>query len=144
LAKLFPDVKPGSSTTHARPPPKDPAKLAKLRAIELMKMNHKAVPADPSHAKGSGIQAADKIHLRVIYAPPGGSKSEKVLWYRKDIVGGKAVDLAARALLVSREDGRGLKFVHGHETADAVDLKNSVTLGVQVQDGDEVQLVKEG
>jgi hypothetical protein len=83
LAKLFPDAKSGASTSRVRPLPKDPAKLAKLRAIELMKMKHKAVPADPGHAKGSGIQAADKIHLRVIYDPCGGTKSEKVLWYRK-------------------------------------------------------------
>jgi hypothetical protein len=46
-------------------------------------MKHKAVSADPSLAKGSGIQAADKIHLRVVYASSGGTKSEKVLWYRK-------------------------------------------------------------
>lgn len=63
--------------------PTDPAKLAKLRAIELMKMKHKAVAADPSQAKGSGIQPKDKIHLRIVYAPSAGTRSEKVLWYLK-------------------------------------------------------------
>ncbi|KAG8748304.1 hypothetical protein FRC10_007695 [Ceratobasidium sp. 414] len=145
LAKLFPDVRAGGvSTGRARPPPTDPVKRAKLRAIELMKMKHKAVSADPSLAKGSGIQAADKVHLRVTYAP---LKSEKVLWYRRtvhaDIVTGKAVDLAGRALLVSREDGRGMRFVRGHETDGALDLENDLTLGGQVEDGDEVQLVKD-
>lgn len=87
LSKLFPDANPGarpsSSTTRARPLPTDPAKLAKLRAIELMKIKHKAVAADPSQAKGSGIRPMDKIHLRVVYAPSGGTKTEKVLWYLK-------------------------------------------------------------
>ncbi|KAG8717590.1 hypothetical protein FRC09_014037 [Ceratobasidium sp. 395] len=141
LSKLFPDVKSSAaSTSRARPAPTDPAKRAKLRAIELMKMKHKAVSADPSLARGSGVQAGDKIHLRVIYSA---LKSEKVLWYRKDIVTGKAVDLAARALSVSREDGRGMRFVRGHETDDALDLKNELTLGGQVEDGDEVQLFKQ-
>ncbi|KAG9124246.1 hypothetical protein FRC07_012272 [Ceratobasidium sp. 392] len=141
LSKLFPDAKSGvASASRARPAPTDSAKRAKLRAIELMKMKHKAVSADPSLAKGSGIQAGDKIHLRVIYSA---LKSEKVLWYRKDIVTGKAVDLAARALSVPREDGRGMRFVRGHETDNALDLKNDLTLGGQVEDGDEVLLVKE-
>lgn len=147
LSKLFPDANPGarpsSSTTRARPLPTDPAKLAKLRAIELMKIKHKAVAADPSQAKGSGIRPMDKIHLRVVYAPSGGTKTEKVLWYLKDIVAGKAVDLAARALLVSREDGRAVKFIHGYETDAAKDLANNQALGAQVEDGDELQLVKE-
>ncbi|KAF8609946.1 hypothetical protein BDV93DRAFT_517169 [Ceratobasidium sp. AG-I] len=147
LSKLFPDAKSGagasSNANRARPLPTDPAKLAKLRAIELMKMKHKAVAADPSQAKGSGIQAGDKIHLRIVYAPSGGTKTEKVLWYLKDIVAGKAVDLAARALLVSREDGRAVKLVRGYETDGAMDVKNNQTLGAQVEDGDEVQLVKE-
>ncbi|QRV99951.1 Zinc finger protein [Ceratobasidium sp. AG-Ba] len=141
LSKLFPDAKSSSAgTSRARPAPSDPAKRAKLRAIELMKMKHKAISADPSLAKGSGIQAGDKIHLRVVYAALA---SEKVLWYRKDIVTGKAVDLAARALSVSREDGRGMRFVRGHETDGGLDLQNDITLGAQIEDGDEVQLVKE-
>ncbi|KAG9097297.1 hypothetical protein FS749_006602 [Ceratobasidium sp. UAMH 11750] len=141
LTKLFPDAKAGgTSTARARPAPADPVKRAKLRAIELMKMKHKAVSADPSLARGSGIQAGDKIHLRVTYAP---LKSEVVVWYRKDIVTGKAVDLAGRALSVSREDGRGMRFVRGHETDGVLDLKNELTLGGQIEDGDEVQLVKD-
>ncbi|KAG9097205.1 hypothetical protein FRC06_007844 [Ceratobasidium sp. 370] len=141
LTKLFPDAKAGgTSTGRVRPPPTDPVKQAKLRAIELMKMKHKAVSADPSLARGSGIQAGDRIHLRVTYAP---LKSDKVLWYRKDIVTGKAVDLAGRALSVSREDGRGMRFVRGREIDGALDLKNDLTLGGQVEDGDEVQLVKD-
>ncbi|KAL5635381.1 hypothetical protein ACGC1H_004239 [Rhizoctonia solani] len=95
-----------------------------------MKMKHKAVAADPR----SSAQLDDKVHLKVVWGT-----SEKVLWFVKTVVTGRAVDLAARILSISREDGRAMVFTLG-ETDGA--LKNEMELGVQVKDGDTVQLVR--
>ncbi|CAE6517229.1 unnamed protein product [Rhizoctonia solani] len=124
LTKLFPDVK-----SQSRPikKPTDPAKAAKLRAIELMRMKHRAIAADPR----SSAQPQDKVHLQVVWGT-----SEKVLWFVRTVITGRAVDLAARTLNVSREDGRGMVF----ETDGR--LKNEMELGGQVEDGDTVRLVK--
>ncbi|CAE7229484.1 unnamed protein product [Rhizoctonia solani] len=130
LNKLFPDVKSTAGASRPTKKPTDPAKAAKLRAIELMKMKHKAVAADPR----SSAQVKDKVHLKVVWGT-----SEKVLWFVKMVVTGRAVDLAARILSISREDGRGMVFTLG-ETDDT--LKNEVELGAQVEDGDTVRLVK--
>ncbi|KAG8762955.1 hypothetical protein FRC11_006822 [Ceratobasidium sp. 423] len=125
LGRLFPDVK----SQAARPVKKttDPAKAAKLRAIELMRMKHRAVAADPR----SSAQLKDKVHLKVVWGT-----SDKVLWFVKTVITGRAVDLAARLFNVSREDGRGMVF----ETDGP--LKNELELGTQAEDGDTVQLVK--
>ncbi|CAE6441491.1 hypothetical protein ACGC1H_004239 [Rhizoctonia solani] len=130
LNKLFPDVKSQAGVSRPTKKPTDPVKAAKLRAIELMKMKHKAVAADPR----SSAQLDDKVHLKVVWGT-----SEKVLWFVKTVVTGRAVDLAARILSISREDGRAMVFTLG-ETDGA--LKNEMELGVQVKDGDTVQLVR--
>lgn len=144
LSKLFPDVKPKpGSSSGARSKPTDPVKAAKVRAIELMRMKHKAIPGDPAHARGSTVPVANKVHLRVVYVPST-TKIEKVLWFVKSVVTGKAVDLAAKALGVSRQDGLAITFVRGRETDAPVELRNDLELGAQVEDGEEVQLVKAG
>ncbi|KAF8758395.1 AN1-like Zinc finger [Rhizoctonia solani] len=132
LNKLFPNVKSQAGTSRsAVKKTTDPAKVAKLRAIELMRMKHKAVAGDPR----SSAQPKDKVHLKVVWGT-----SEKVVWFVKTAVTGHAVDLAARICSVSREDGRGMVFVLGDETDGP--LKNEVELGAQVEDGDTVWLAK--
>ncbi|KAH7341102.1 hypothetical protein B0J17DRAFT_654178 [Rhizoctonia solani] len=130
LNKLFPNVKSQGGASRPVKKPTDPAKAAKLRAIELMRMKHKAVAADPR----SSAQPGDKVYLKVVWGT-----SDKVLWFVKRMVTGRAVDLAARILGVSREDERGMIFTPG-ETDGA--LKNEMELGAQVEDGDTVRLVK--
>ncbi|CAE6420539.1 unnamed protein product [Rhizoctonia solani] len=132
LTKLFPNVKSQAGTSRlAVKKTTDPVKAAKLWAIELMRMKHKAVAADPR----SSAQPKDKVHLKVMWGT-----SEKVVWFVKTVVTGRAVDLAARICSVSREDGRGMVFVLGDETDGT--LKNEQELGAQVEDGDTVRLVK--
>ncbi|KAB5595675.1 hypothetical protein CTheo_913 [Ceratobasidium theobromae] len=89
LNKLFPNVKSGPSTSRAV----RPSDTAKLRAIELMRLKHKAVAGDPGRTQ---TRPGDRVHLRVV----AGEKE-------RGVVTGRAVDLAAKALGVSREDGRG-------------------------------------
>ncbi|KAJ1309543.1 hypothetical protein OPQ81_006316 [Rhizoctonia solani] len=131
LNKLFPNVKSQAGASRPARKTTDPGKAAKLRAIELMRMKHKAVAADPR----SSAQPENKVHLKVVWGT-----SEKVLWFVKTVVTGRAVDLAARILNVSREDGRGMVFTLERETDGA--LKNELELGAQVEDGDTVRLVK--
>ena len=84
LSKHFP-TKPSSSTANPLSPaprqPTDPKKIARLRAVELMKMRHHALPADPKD-KTSSIPPTQRLHLKVIAlntTPP----TEQIFWIRK-------------------------------------------------------------
>lgn len=101
LNKLFPNVKSGPSTSRAV----RPSDTAKLRAIELMRLKHKAVAGDPGRTQ---TRPGDRVHLRVV-----AGEKERVLWFDQGVVTGRAVDLAAKALGVSREDGRGVSGLFG-------------------------------
>jgi hypothetical protein len=75
LTKLFPNVKSQAGTSRpAATKATDPAKAAKLRAIELMRMKHRAVAGDPR----SSAQPKDKVHLKVMWGT-----NERVVWFVK-------------------------------------------------------------
>ena len=82
LSKHFPAKSSTVSTLSSLPrQPTDPKKLARLRAVELMKMRHHALPADPKDRTLS-IPHTQRLHLKVIAVddtPP----TEKIFWLRK-------------------------------------------------------------
>ncbi|KAF8448080.1 hypothetical protein L210DRAFT_3389656 [Boletus edulis BED1] len=56
--------------------------LAQLQKVNLMKLRHKAVPADPKD-RGSVVPVDQRIHVIVRLEILGQSKKEIVLWFRK-------------------------------------------------------------
>jgi hypothetical protein len=60
-----------------RKPPSDPIKLAQWRKVELMKMRHRAKPADPKD-RISSVPIDQRIHVRILK-----DNEEKIFWLRK-------------------------------------------------------------
>jgi len=87
LAKHFPNAGAASSnrataaTTTTRKLPTDPKKLAQLQQVELMRMRHRAVPADPKDKPGS-VGVDQRLHVKV--SRRGDCEGvEKIFWFRK-------------------------------------------------------------
>jgi hypothetical protein len=85
LVKHFPGAATASSGRSASVPtrkvPTDPKKLAQLQKVELMRMRHRAVPADPKDKPGS-IGVDQRLHVKVRCKGDGGA-IEKIFWFRK-------------------------------------------------------------
>jgi hypothetical protein len=69
-----------SASAPTRKVPTDPKKLAQLQKVELMKMRHRAVPADPKDKPGS-IGIDQRLHVKV--SCKGEEAAEKIFWFRK-------------------------------------------------------------
>jgi hypothetical protein len=61
--------------------PTDPKKLAQFLKVELMKMRHRAVPADPKDKPGS-IGIDQRLHVKV-HCKGDHEPVEKIFWFRK-------------------------------------------------------------
>ena len=61
--------------------PTDPKKLAQLQKVELMRMRHRAVPADPKDKPGS-VGVDQRLHVKARWRGDLNG-IEKVLWFRK-------------------------------------------------------------
>jgi hypothetical protein len=85
LAKHFPSVATGSSNKPVDGPsrkvPTDPKKLVQFQKVELMKMRHRAVPADPKDKPGS-IGIDQRLHVKV-RCKGDREMVEKIFWFRK-------------------------------------------------------------
>lgn len=84
LAKNFPGTsKPTTSRAPATTakPPTDPVKLARFKAVELMKMRHKAVPGD-SRDKTTSVPLEERLHVTAVADHANLNRAE-VLWFRK-------------------------------------------------------------
>jgi len=130
LAKHFPTsaskATSSSSSVQVRPgktPSSDPKKLAMAQKVQAMKMRQRAIPGDPKD-KAAPVSLDQKLHVQVKL---NGNNTASVLWFRKDMIVGRAVDLLAihfkvrPPLQLTLEGGNSL-------------LLNS-TLGEQVSDG---------
>lgn len=87
LAEKFPSMSTPTSHTPvvARRPtqlPSDPQKRAQLQRVNLMKLRHKAVPADPKD-KGSTVSVDQRVHVTVRLEVTGQSTQERALWFRR-------------------------------------------------------------
>ena len=61
--------------------PTDPKKRAQLQQVELMRMRHRAVPADPKDKPGS-VGVDQRLHVKA--SCRGESEGvEKIFWFRK-------------------------------------------------------------
>jgi len=58
-------------------PPTDPVKLAQWKKVELMKLRHRAVPADVKD-KGQSPPVDQRLTLKVVF-----NNNEKSFWFKK-------------------------------------------------------------
>ncbi|KZO95786.1 hypothetical protein CALVIDRAFT_152506 [Calocera viscosa TUFC12733] len=148
LAKNFPSSSVAPKTPATRRPPTDPAKLKQYLAVQLMKMRHSAKPADEKDAKAS-VAVGDRLHARVKVT--GQDAREEVLWFRKTMPVGRALDILASRFKLPHEPGssdptRTVSLAvpsaeaKGEETSPALDLNKP--LDGQVPDGGELWLVR--
>ena len=83
LDRYFRDIpqKPAASSATPRTPklPTDPVKLARYEALELMKLRHRAKPADP---KETNVAQPDRVHVRVNQVGRPAADA-KLLWFKK-------------------------------------------------------------
>ncbi|KIJ47280.1 hypothetical protein M422DRAFT_778200 [Sphaerobolus stellatus SS14] len=154
LEKNFPSTSsktPSSAIPKLKPKklPTDPKKLARLRAVELMKMRHHAIPADPRD-KNVSMAPSERLHLKVQVKIQNGSGSsgatdgqEKSFWLRKTVGAGRALDMIADQFAIKISDSNPAHFeklVPGSED-DPVRLRNDELLAKQVEDGETIYLV---
>ncbi|KAH9056634.1 hypothetical protein EDB87DRAFT_1687078 [Lactarius vividus] len=140
-AKHFPNAGAASSnraTTSTRKIPTDPKKLAQLQQVELMRMRHRAVPADPKDKPGS-VGVDQRLHVKASYR---GDREgvEKTFWFRKSVGTGKALDLLARHFNV-RNTGPLLLYRRDMTNqGELVLLETDRLLREQTEDGCELVL----
>ncbi|KAK0210474.1 hypothetical protein DFS33DRAFT_1293432 [Desarmillaria ectypa] len=127
IAKHFPAT---SRTSSRRTPkvPTDPVKLAQYQKVELMKMRHRAIPADPKD-KPTSVSIEDRLHIKLQVNDNG---QEKIFWLRKSIMTGKALDLLATQMKISTSP------LQLSDIRDGRIFVNSEPLAAQVEDGSSI------
>ncbi|EDR14931.1 uncharacterized protein LACBIDRAFT_306217 [Laccaria bicolor S238N-H82] len=105
----------------------NPAKLAQLHKVELIKLRRRALPGDPRD-KSVSVPSDQRLHIKVAH-------TDKVFWFRKTLIAGKVLDLIATQLHFSFSDSTPIdlcKLVddeQGH-----VVLRKDQLLAEQVED----------
>ncbi|KAG2115335.1 uncharacterized protein F5147DRAFT_676934 [Suillus discolor] len=82
---------------HTGKPPTDPKKLAQIQKVTLMKMRHSASAGDPRD-KSSTVPVNERLHIKARLEVTGMPVQERVLWFRKSVVTGRALDLISANL----------------------------------------------
>ncbi|KAJ8590361.1 hypothetical protein M405DRAFT_736936 [Rhizopogon salebrosus TDB-379] len=78
-------------------PSTDPKKLAQIQKVALMKMRHSATAGDPRD-KSSIIPIDERLYIKARSEITGMPAQERVLWFRKAVVTGRALDLISTNL----------------------------------------------
>lgn len=84
LAKIFP-ASSSSGASSVVPPKKKPAtssnpkKAAQIRQVELMKMRHRALPADPKD-QNRNVPIGERLHIKITAE---NKDEEKPFWFQK-------------------------------------------------------------
>jgi len=132
LKKPLPDDGPSykkSFQARHKKLPTDPFKLEQYQKMECLKMRQRASPGDP---KFSGFVPPDqRLHLRISI-----DDVERVFWFRKTVVAGKALDLLSVQLKVAPYDTQArqlCKIIPGHD--EYLHLRNDLPLVDQIEDG---------
>ncbi|KAF9475318.1 hypothetical protein BDN70DRAFT_883851 [Pholiota conissans] len=114
-----------------RKPPTDSAKLAQWQKMEVMKMRHRASPADPKD-KSASLPPDQRLHVRLMV-----DEKEHIFWFRKTVVTGRALDLAVQQLKLSFPGNPPLNFHLLFQAEEGRDtpLQNDQVLANQVIDG---------
>ncbi|KAI0807008.1 hypothetical protein C8Q74DRAFT_1225393 [Fomes fomentarius] len=117
----------------------NPKKEAQHRQIAAMKMRHKAQPGDANQSAAS-VPVNERLHLKVSQA--GVESSERVFWFRKTIVAGRALDMLATHFKMTISDTQPLSLVFVDGEAAGSTLRTDQPLGDQVADGSSLSLTR--
>ncbi|KAI0086668.1 hypothetical protein BDY19DRAFT_995676 [Irpex rosettiformis] len=140
LAQIFPTRSSSSSsnTSSAVPVkrkaavPANPRKAAQLRQVELMKMRHRAQPADPRD-QNRNVPIGERLHVKI---SAENKDEEKLFWFQKTMATGKALDiLAAHLEMSSNKAPLYLCRDNGSEQEGDSVLQNDKLLADQIEDG---------
>lgn len=86
LAKNFPSPIVSTTAQHMTKIPSDPKKLAQYQKVQLMKMRHNALPANPKD-NPSSTPFDQRLHVRVqlvgLTSENNLKGDDKVFWFRK-------------------------------------------------------------
>ncbi|KAL4246514.1 hypothetical protein ABKN59_008643 [Abortiporus biennis] len=137
------------STTTMQQKKKKPLTPQQLK-IQAIKMRHKAQPGDPKD-KSKDVSFTEKVHLNVSVSSTipdvGGEHIEKVVWFRKSIGTGKALDCLAslcgfkssvgpiQLLKIAPSSTQQQGTDNDAKEDNLIPLKNDIPLGDQVDDG---------
>lgn len=118
--------------------PTDPAKLAHLQKVNMMKMRHKAVPGDPKD-KGS-VSVGQRIHVNVRYDTDG--SKEGIFWFRRSIVVGRVLDLLSSHFNIpsSKVSTLTLHKIPPVDDGEPLTLQNHQPLAEQIDDASHLVL----
>ncbi|KIJ69537.1 hypothetical protein HYDPIDRAFT_106183 [Hydnomerulius pinastri MD-312] len=143
LAQNFSSTSTSSHTPvvarRAKKAPTDPKKLAQLQKVNLMKMRHKAIPGDPKD-RGSTLSVDLRLHVNVRSELTGKSSKEIVFWFRKSMVTGKALDLAAGHFSPPSSSSLYLQKQSSEEDELRISLRNDLLLSEQIEDASTIIL----
>ncbi|KAF8163023.1 hypothetical protein B0H34DRAFT_794771 [Crassisporium funariophilum] len=110
--------------------PTDPAKLAQYQKMQLMKMRHQAFPGDPRD-KNIPIPPEQRLHVRMVI-----EGAEKVFWFRKTLVTGKALDLLSAYLKLVSTDTQLFRMCKvSPANEECIYLRNDRLLVDEIEDG---------
>ncbi|KAH9857729.1 hypothetical protein C2E23DRAFT_770677 [Lenzites betulinus] len=135
LAKHFGSSSGATSGSAARPslPTSNPKKLEQQRKLAVIKMRHKAKPADPKDA-AAAVPMDERLHVKVRRAEEDPAL-ERILWFRKSIWTGRAVDMLGSQFKMNISDSQPLKLLYVHDEGTSVELRTDVALADQIHDG---------
>ncbi|KDR81349.1 hypothetical protein GALMADRAFT_113542 [Galerina marginata CBS 339.88] len=137
----FSSASSNSSTTRSKPSsirnsrtttkrPTDPVKLVQWQKMEVMKMRHRAMPGDPKD-RATSLSPDQRLHVKVLVA----EQDERIFWFRKTVVTGRALDLLVTQLSLGFPSNQAVKMSKLHEGEDPISLRNDQLLVKQVEDG---------
>lgn len=126
---------------HSVKPPTDPKKLAQIQKVALMKMRHSATAGDPRD-KLSTLPANERLHIKVRLDVTGMPVQERVLWFRKSVITGRALDLISANLGVPSSYQAPLCLIEksASDPSSCSPLQNDLLLSDQVEDACTVML----
>ncbi|KAL0947220.1 hypothetical protein HGRIS_013337 [Hohenbuehelia grisea] len=138
LAKNFPQSNHPRQAVHAPKLPKDPTKLAKFKAVQLMKLRHSAIPPSSAYTPGN-TPVTERVHILVSVDTISTKRQEKAFWLPKTIITGKALDQLAVYFSVPRDQSLQLSALDPNSNELRV-LRNDQDLSSQVENGSSVVL----
>ncbi|KAL9714887.1 hypothetical protein Ac2012v2_001547 [Leucoagaricus gongylophorus] len=100
-------------------------RLAAYRRVEVMKMQHKAVPLDPKD-KLASPPLDQRLHIRVQYC-----EQDKIFWVRKTLIAGRALDFLCVQFDIKNNEFPTRLFQQNSETQ----IRNDAVLLEQIDDG---------
>ncbi|KIK45915.1 hypothetical protein CY34DRAFT_482703 [Suillus luteus UH-Slu-Lm8-n1] len=116
-------------------PPTDPKKLAQIQKVALMKMRHSATAGDPRD-KSSTVPANERLHIKARLKVTGMPVQERLIWFRKSVVTGRALDLISTNLGIPSSYQAPLCLIEESvsDPSSCSPLQNDLLLSEQVED----------